>query len=74
MATSSHIIKDALLSNSAVPLCFVKPHIQLSFILIGIINLEWVVRPPGMMDAAIPDVAVAIAISPIERIFAIKAL
>jgi hypothetical protein len=30
--------------------------------LIGILNLEWVVRPPGMMDATIPDVDVAIVL------------
>jgi hypothetical protein len=34
--------------------------------LIGILNLECAVRPPGNIDAAIPDVAVAIAIRPIS--------
>jgi hypothetical protein len=62
MATSSQIIKDALRSNFAVPLCLVKLHVLLSVSLIGILNLEWAVRPTGMIDAAMPDVAVAIAI------------
>ena len=59
MATSSHIIKDALASSFAVPLCLVKLHVLLSVSLIEILNLEWAVRPPGMIDAAMPDVAVA---------------
>jgi hypothetical protein len=46
----------------------------LSMSLIGILNLEWAVRPPGMIDAAIPDAAVAIAILPNERTFARSAL
>ena len=61
-------------SNSAVPLCFVKLHVLLSASLIGILNLECVVRPPGNMDAAIPEVAVAIAINPSERTLASSAL
>jgi len=55
MATSSQIINEALRSNSAVPLCFEKLHIVFSPILIGILNLECAVRPPGNIDAAIPD-------------------
>jgi hypothetical protein len=67
MATSSQIIKDALRSNYAVPLCFVKLHMLLSPILIGILNLECAVCPPSNIDAAIPDVAVAMAINPLDR-------
>ena len=36
----------------------------MSSILIEILNLERAVRPPGNIDAAIPDVAVAMAINP----------
>ena len=46
----------------------------LSVSFIGILNLECAVRPPGIIDAAIPDVAVAIAIWPMERTFASNAL
>uniref|UniRef100_A0A8R7TCF9 Secreted protein n=1 Tax=Triticum urartu TaxID=4572 RepID=A0A8R7TCF9_TRIUA len=46
----------------------------LSVSLIGILNLECAVRPPGIIDAAIPDVEVAIAFRPIERTFASNAL
>jgi len=46
----------------------------LSPILIGILNLECAVRPLGNIDAAIPDVAVAMAINPLERTRASKAL
>jgi hypothetical protein len=74
MATSSQIIKAALRSNSAVSLCFVKLHMLLSPILIGILNLERAVRPPGNIDAAIPDVAVAMAINPLDRTLARRAL
>jgi hypothetical protein len=38
----------------------------LSPILIGILNLECAVRPLGNIDAAIPDVPVAMAINPLE--------
>jgi hypothetical protein len=74
MATSSQIIKDALRSNFAVPDCFVKLQVLVSPILIGILNLEWAVRPPGNIDAAIPDVAVVMAISPLDRTLARSAL
>jgi len=41
-----------------------------SSILIEILNLERAVRPPGNIDAAIPDVAVAMAINPLDRTLA----
>jgi hypothetical protein len=43
-------------------------------ILIGILNLECAVHPPGNIDAAIPDVAVAMAINPLERTLVRRAL
>jgi hypothetical protein len=46
----------------------------LSPILIGILNLERAVRPSGNIDAAIPDVAVAMAINPLDRTLARRAL
>jgi hypothetical protein len=70
MATSSQIIKDVVRKRAVVPLCLEKLQTVLSPSFIGILNLECAVRPPGTIEAAIPDVAVAAAISPIERIFA----
>ena len=64
MLASSHMIKEAIRSSLAVPLCLVKLHEAPSSQLNGILNLEWVVLPPGMIEAATPDVAVAIAILP----------
>jgi hypothetical protein len=40
----------------------------LSPVLIGILNLECAVRPPGNIDAAILDVAVAMAINPLDEL------
>jgi hypothetical protein len=74
IATSSEIIRDALLSNSVGPLCFEKPHKRVLSILIGILNLECAVHPPGMMDMTIPDVVVAIALRSMDCNFARKAL
>ena len=74
MATSSHMTKAVLGSNSVVPLCFVKLHIVLLSSLMGILKRECAVHPPGMILTAIPDVAVPIAIRFIERTFASKAL
>jgi hypothetical protein len=74
MATSSQIIKDTLRSNSPVGPCFEKVQFLVSSILIGILNLECAVRPPGNIDAAIPDVAVAMAINPLDRTLARSAL
>lgn len=37
-------------------------HVEVAYAGTGILNLEWAVLPPGIMVAAIPDVAVAIAI------------
>jgi hypothetical protein len=41
---------------------------------IGTLNLECVVRPPGNIDATMPEVAVAIPINPSERTLARIAL
>ena len=43
-------------------------------ILIGILNLECAVRLPGNIDAAIPDVAVAMAINLSDQTLARRAL
>jgi len=74
IATSSHIIKDVPLSNYDIPLCFVKLHIVLPLIFIGILNWECAVCPSGIMEIAITDVAVATTIRSIEHTLAIKAL
>jgi hypothetical protein len=68
------MIREAVFNKTAVLLCLVKLHIELSPNFMGILNLERGVRPPGIMDAAIPEVAVAIAISPRERILANNSL
>src|SRR6266540_1697303 len=74
MVASSHNISDADRRSFAVPLCLVKLHTPPSCMLSGILNLECAVLPPGMMDAATPDVAVAIAIFPSLRTLASSAL
>ena len=74
MATSSHIISDDVRNNATVPLCFVKLQMEFSQSFIGILNLECAVRPPGIIEAAIPDVAVAMAVRPINQTFASSAL
>ena len=71
---SFQIIKDASRYSSAVPLCLVKLHTELSLSFMGILNLECAVRPPGMMDAAIPDVAVATTMRSVVRTLAKSAL
>uniref|UniRef100_A0A8R7QXN1 Secreted protein n=1 Tax=Triticum urartu TaxID=4572 RepID=A0A8R7QXN1_TRIUA len=71
---SSQIMSDAAWSSLAVPLCFVNPQISPSSILNGILNLECAVLPPGIMEAATPEVAVATAIMPCPRIVAKRAL
>ena len=74
IAISSHMIREVVFNKTVVPLYLVKLHMELSHNFIGILNLECVVRPPGIMDAAIPEVAVAIAISPREQTLANNAL
>ncbi|KAM3257292.1 hypothetical protein ACQJBY_049554 [Aegilops geniculata] len=74
MVASSHSINEAILSSLAVPLCFVKVHEAPSSQLNGILNLECAVLPPGMIEAATPDVAVAIAMFPSLRTLASSAL
>jgi len=49
-----------------VPSCFEKVHVLFSLSVMGTLNLEFAVRPPGNIDAAMPDVAVAIPINPSE--------
>ncbi|KAJ1256565.1 hypothetical protein BS78_K004500, partial [Paspalum vaginatum] len=74
IVASSHNISEACRRSFAVPLCLVKLHTAPSCMLSGILNLECAVLPPGMMEAATPDVAGAIAILPSLRTFASKAL
>lgn len=74
MLASSHRIREAMRRSLAVPLCLVKLHDAPSSMLSGILNLEWAVRPPGMMEGATPEVAVATAILPSPRTFARSAL
>lgn len=46
--------------NSAARLdCLLMLHVDVAVIGMGILNLECAVRPPGIIIAAIPDVAVA---------------
>jgi hypothetical protein len=59
---SSHRIKEASHSNLAVPLYFVKLQYTPSSMFIGILKRECAVYPLGIIEAATPDVAVAIAI------------
>ena len=49
-----------------MPSCFEKVHVLFSLSVMGTLNLECAVRPPGNIDAAMPDVAVAIPINPSE--------
>jgi hypothetical protein len=74
MDTSSQIIKDVVYKRVDVPLYLENLQIVLSPTFIEILNLEYAVRPPGLIEATIPDVAVATTISPIERTLASKAL
>jgi hypothetical protein len=55
-------MSDAFCRNFVVPLCFVKLHTTLSSIVSGILKHEWAVLPPGNMEAATPDAAIATAI------------
>jgi len=57
-----------------VLLCFPKLHVLFSGSVIGTLNLERTVRPPGNIEAAMPEVAVAIPINPSERTLARIAL
>jgi hypothetical protein len=68
------MINDAVHKRAIVPLYFEKLQTVLSPILIGILNLEWEVRLPSMIEAAMPDVAVATAVRPIDRTLASNAL
>jgi hypothetical protein len=55
-------MRDVIRRSFAVPLCFVKLQKVPSLIVKGILKREWAVLPPGNMEAATPDVAIAIAI------------
>jgi hypothetical protein len=57
-----------------VPLCFPKLHVLFSASVIETLNLECAVRPQGNIDAAMPEVAVAIPINLSERTLARIAL
>jgi hypothetical protein len=59
---SSHWIKDASDSSLAVPLYFVKLQYPPSSMFSGILKRGCAVRPPGIIEAATPDVAMATAI------------
>lgn len=74
MVASSHNISEASQRSFVVPLCLVKLHTPPSSILSGILNFECAFLPPGIIDAAIPEVAVVIAIFPSLRTLASRAL
>ncbi|KAM3330131.1 hypothetical protein ACQJBY_026867 [Aegilops geniculata] len=71
---SSQIISDFAWGSLAVPLCLVNPQTAPSSIFSGILNLECAILPPGIMEAATPEVVVATAIFPCLRIVAKSAL
>jgi hypothetical protein len=62
MLASSQIMRDDARSSLAVQLYFVKVQKAPLSIVRGILKHEWAVLPPGIIEAAIPDVAVAIVI------------
>jgi hypothetical protein len=72
MDTSSQIITDVIRKRVVIPLCLEKVQTVLSPSFIRILNLECAVRPPGMIEAAIPYVATVINL--IERTLASNAL
>jgi hypothetical protein len=55
-------MRDVVRRSFAVPLYFVKLQKVPSLIVKGILKHEWAVLPPGYMEAATPDVAVATTI------------
>ncbi|KAM0026776.1 hypothetical protein Hdeb2414_s0020g00562031 [Helianthus debilis subsp. tardiflorus] len=71
---SSQMISFANLISCARAPCFTMPHIELLSSLVGILNLECVVLPPGMLFAAAPEEAVASAMWPRDRTSASNAL
>jgi hypothetical protein len=62
IVTTSQIIRDAVRSSLAVPLYFVKVQKAPSSRVRGILKHEWAVLPPGIIEAATPDVVVATTI------------
>jgi hypothetical protein len=55
-------MRDVVYRSLAVPLCFMKLQKVPSSIVKGILKREWAVLPPGNMEAAMPDVAIATTI------------
>ncbi|KAL7137638.1 hypothetical protein ABFS83_10G107100 [Erythranthe nasuta] len=72
IGVSSHMISFALNNNSACGLYCLMIHVELSCTIIGSLNLECAVLPPGSRSNAIPLEATFITISPFERISANK--
>jgi len=62
IVTSSQIIRDVVQSSLAVPIYFVKLQKAPSSRVRGILKREWAVLPPSIIEAATPDVVVAMAI------------
>ncbi|KAH9544883.1 hypothetical protein CY35_12G019400 [Sphagnum magellanicum] len=61
------MIRLALRTNSATFICCVMLQVDSSCRSIGILNLEWVVLPPGSNKDAIPDEATTSTILPCPR-------
>jgi hypothetical protein len=59
MVALSHKMSEAILKSLIVPLSLVKLQDAPFSMFSGILNLEWVVLPPGMMEAVTPDVTLA---------------
>lgn len=63
IVASSHSMSLDCWINFAVLLCLLSWQVFEAVRLRWILNLEWVVRSPGSIDATIPDVAIASAIN-----------
>ncbi|KAH9556996.1 hypothetical protein CY35_07G062800 [Sphagnum magellanicum] len=61
------MIRSTLRTNSATFICCVMLQVDSSCKSIGILNLEWVVLPPGNNKDAIPDEVIASTILPCPR-------
>nr|DAD22005.1 TPA_asm: hypothetical protein HUJ06_023468 [Nelumbo nucifera] len=73
IGASSHMINCAFRKSSSIVLCFDMLHMLDSFALIGILNLEYAVRPPGITVAATPEVVVIRTIQFLDLIVASNA-
>lgn len=71
--TSSYTINFASRIKDASELCLLMLQLQFSFTSIESLKRERAVRPPGSTEAATPEVAVAKAISPLDRTVASEA-